>query len=78
MSGETGGGIARLTQHQGSNSYPACSPDGRMLAFFSTRGGKKGMYFMSLKRWKTQLLTRQYGQSLRWDALPPPPKSAQP
>ncbi len=78
MSGEKGGGTARLTQHQGSNSYPACSPDGRMLAFFSTRGGKKGMYFMSLKRWKTQLLTRQYGQSLRWDALPPPPKSAQP
>ena len=31
--------MKRLTQDQGSNTYPACSPDGRMVAFFSTRGG---------------------------------------
>lgn len=75
MSSESGQGIARLTQNQGSNSYPACSPDGRMLAFFSTRSGG-GLYFMSLKRWKTQKLSSQTGESLRWAELPPPPASA--
>jgi TolB protein len=71
MSTESGGGIQRLSQNQGSNSYPACSPDGRMLAFFSTRGKKKGMYVMSLIRWTSRKLADQYGYSLRWDALPP-------
>jgi TolB protein len=71
MSSEKGG-ASRLTQNQGSNSYPACSPDGRMLAFFSTRDKKKpGMYVMSLKRWRTQKLAEQQGFSLRWDPLPP-------
>lgn len=69
MSGEKGGGIQRLTQNQGSNTAPACSPDGRLLAFFSTRK-KPGTYFMSLKRWKTQQLNSQLGESLRWEALP--------
>lgn len=69
MSGEKGGGIQRLTQNQGSNTAPACSPDGRLLAFFSTRA-KPGTYFMSLKRWKTQQLNTQLGESLRWEALP--------
>jgi TolB protein len=78
MSQENGGGVSRLTQNQGSNSYPACSPDGRMLAFFSTRQKQKGIYFMSLKRWRTIKLNGQYGESLRWDPLPPPPASAQP
>jgi len=31
-----GGGIRRLTQHEGANTYAACSPDGRLVAFFST------------------------------------------
>lgn len=78
MSQEKGGGIMRLTQNQGSNSYPACSPDGRMLAFFSTRNKQKGIYFMSLKRWRTIKLNSQHGESLRWEALPPPPASAKP
>jgi TolB protein len=78
MSGEKGGGVSRLTQNQGSNSYPACSPDGRVLAFFSTRSKQKGVYFMSLKRFRTIKLNGQYGESLRWDPLPPPPASAQP
>ena len=79
MSGETGGGTARLTQHQGTNTYPACSKDGRLLAFFSTRKqGGPGLYMMSLKRWRTNKVTNQMGESLRWDPLPPPPKSATP
>jgi TolB protein len=36
----SGGNIRRLTQHEGANTYAACSPDGRLIAFFST--GKRG------------------------------------
>jgi TolB protein len=72
MTNEKGGGIARLTQDQGSNTYPACSSDGRLLAFFSTRKSGKGpgMYVLSLKRWTTQKLSAQLGESLRWAPLP--------
>lgn len=72
MSDDQGRGIVRLTQGQGSNTYPACSPDGRLLAFFSTRKGQPGIYMMSLKRFTTQLLTSKMGESLHWAALPPP------
>jgi TolB protein len=78
MSGETGKGMSRLTQGQGSNMYPACSPDGRLLAFFSTRNKKDGLYAMSLKRFTTVQITTQMGESLRWAPLPPPPESAKP
>jgi TolB protein len=78
MSNEKGQGMTRLTQGQGSNHSPACSPDGRMIAFFSTRGKKPGTFFMSLKRWRTNRLNNQIGESLRWEALPPPAASAQP
>jgi TolB protein len=72
MADDQGRGMGRLTQGQGSNTYPACSPDGRLLAFFSTRKGQPGIYMMSLKRFTTQLLTSKIGESLRWAALPPP------
>ncbi len=71
MSDDQGRGTARLTQGQGSNTYPACSPDGRLLAFFSTRKEQPGIYMMSLKRFTSQLLTSKIGESLRWAALPP-------
>jgi TolB protein len=70
MSGEQGGGMSRLTQDQGSNTYPACSSDGRLLAFFSTRKQQSGLYMMSLKRFSTLLVSSQTGESLRWAALP--------
>lgn len=71
MSGEKGQGMSRLTQGQGSNTYPACSPDGRMLAFFSDRKEGKGLYVLSLKRFTTQKVIGSVGESLRWDPLPP-------
>lgn len=37
----SGGSLRRLTQHQGASTYSACSPDGRLVAFFST--GKQGI-----------------------------------
>jgi TolB protein len=73
MSDEQGRNMVRLTQGQGSNTYPACSPDGRLLAFFSTRNQQPGMYMMSLKRFTTLQVTSKVGESLRWAALPPPP-----
>jgi TolB protein len=72
MTNEKGGGVTRLTQDQGTNTYPACSPDGRLLAFFSTRksGPGPGLYLLSLKRWTSQKLSSQLGESLRWAPLP--------
>jgi TolB protein len=73
MANEKGGGTQRLTQGQGSNTYPACSADGRLLAFFSTRksGEGPGLYVLSLKRWTSIRLSSQVGESLRWAPLPP-------
>jgi TolB protein len=75
MSDAKGHGISRLTQNQGSNTAPACSSDGRLIAFFSTRK-KPGTYFMSIKRWRTVNLNGQVGESLRWEPLPPPTGAA--
>jgi TolB protein len=71
IAAEKGQNMARLTQNQGSNSYPACSPDGRLVAFFSTRNKSPGIYLMSLKSWKAQQISTQEGESLNWAALPP-------
>lgn len=72
-SGETGGGTYRLTQNQGSNGYPACSPDGRLVAFFSTRKGGEGpgLYMMRLDGGRPKRISTLLGDSLRWEALPP-------
>jgi TolB protein len=69
-----GGNIARITQNQGANSYPACSPDGRLLAFFSTRKADKGpgLYVVPLAgAWRARRISTEIGESLRWEALPP-------
>lgn len=87
ISDERGHGLARLTQGQGSNYAPACSPDGRLLAFFSTRKGSAGLQMMSLKRFTTQRVNGQLGDSLEWGRRPlskslvevtPAPKKAAP
>jgi len=71
MSPETGGKLSRLTQGEGSNAYPACSPDGRLLAYFSRRGKDSGLYIKSLKsKQPAQKISSQPGESLRWAALP--------
>jgi TolB protein len=71
--GERGGGLLRLTQSQGRNSYPACSPDGRLIAFFSTRtsGQGPGLYIMRIDGMRPKRISTLLGDSLRWDALPP-------
>jgi TolB protein len=70
---DTGGGsIRRLTQHEGANSYASCSPDGRLVAFFST--GKKnegaGLFIMPILRpWLAKKISGDAGESLRWEPL---------
>jgi TolB protein len=70
--GETGGSLVRLTQDQGKNSSPACSPDGRLVAFFSTRttGEGPGLYVMRVDGLRPKRISPLLGDSLRWDALP--------
>jgi len=67
FSGDPGGGagsMKRLTQDQGSNTYPACSPDGRMVAFFSTRGG---LFTSNGDGMNQQKIASVTGESLRWE-----------
>jgi len=59
-----GGNMKRLTQDQGSNTYPACSPDGRMIAFFSTRGG---LFLSNPLGQNQQKIAGVTGESLRWE-----------
>lgn len=59
-----GGNMKRLTQDQGSNTYPACSPDGRMVAFFSTRGG---LFLSNSQGQNQQKIASVTGESLRWE-----------
>ena len=69
---ETGGQLARLTQNQGRNGYPACSPDGRLVAFFSTRpsGEGPGLYLMRIDGGHPRRVSSMLGDTLRWDGLP--------
>ena len=80
-----GGGVRRLTQHEGANTDAACSPDGRLVAFFSTgkrkrttTGGPKdndagaGLFIMPIMRpWLAKKISGEVGESLRWEALAP-------
>lgn len=69
----SGGNMHRLTQRQGQNRYPACSPDGRLVAFFSTTktGQGPGLYLMPIGRpWLAKKVSSEVGQGLRWERLP--------
>lgn len=82
---ETGGGAYRLTAGRGRNSYPACSPDGRLIAFFSSRktGEGPGLYIMRIDGRRPKRVSTLVGDSLTWARLPKqkptpakPPKKA--
>lgn len=81
----SGGGLRRLTQHEGANTYPACSPDGRLVAFFSTGKRKaagapadavaagEGLFIMPIARpWLAKRISTEVGESLRWETLAAP------
>jgi TolB protein len=60
--------MQRLTQDQGSNTYPACSPDGRIVAFFSTRDAG-GLYTSDIRGQNQRRLSTATGESLRWESF---------
>ncbi len=75
-----GGSLRRLTQHEGANTYAACSPDGRLIAFFSTGKRKAdgrgngdaggGLFVMPVQRpWLAKKISDEIGESLRWEPL---------
>ena len=76
-----GGGVRRLTQHEGANTYAACSPDGRLVSFFSTGKVKRsaaaqdegaGLFIMPIARpWLAKKISSEVGESLHWERLPP-------
>ena len=41
-----GDNLVQLTDHPGSDEYPACSPDGKRIAFVSERGVTRDLYVM--------------------------------
>jgi TolB protein len=70
----SGGSLRRLTQHEGANTYAACSPDGRLVSFFSTgkKGQGAGLFIMPIQRpWLAKKISNEVGESLRWEPLPP-------
>lgn len=70
---ERGGDTIRLTAGKGRNSYPACSPDGRLVAFFSDRqsGEGPGLYLMRVDgRRPPKKIAEVTGDSLRWARVP--------
>lgn len=75
VSDERGRDVVRLTEGAGRNSSPACSPDGRSIAFFSTRrtGEGPGLYVIrSDGRRPPQRVAAGMGDSLTWTRLPRP------
>jgi TolB protein len=69
-----GSGIRRLTGNMGANHSPACSPDGRLVSFFSSqRGGKgPGLYIMPIARpWLAKKISNEPGEALEWAMITP-------
>lgn len=57
------GSLRRLTQFQGSNRDPVWSPDGRLIAFYSSRGG---IYLMNPEGLNQTKILSGAAETLRW------------
>lgn len=65
----TGSGLFRLTMGQGANTWAACSPDGRRVAYFSTRtsGEGPGVYVAPLRDpSRGRRISKELGEGLAW------------
>lgn len=74
VSNPDGTGIRRLTQRMGANQYASCSPDGRLVSFFSSqRTGKgPGLYVMPIQRpWLAKKVSGEVGESTQWAMITP-------
>ncbi|HOX23971.1 MAG TPA: hypothetical protein PLL10_10930, partial [Elusimicrobiales bacterium] len=59
----TGGQLRKLTRDAGKNEDPSWSPDGRFIAFTSTRGGGRQIFVMDADGSAPHLLTQLPGTS---------------
>jgi TolB protein len=73
-----GGDMTRLTWGSGRNFSPACSPDGRLVAFFSTRSQDDGpgLYLMRVDGRRPNQINAAIGDVLAWARVPRRPPSA--
>jgi len=57
------GQYKRLTEGQGDNKSPSWSPDGRLMAFYSTRGG---IFICNTDGLNHNLILKGHAETLRW------------
>src|SRR6266478_4148574 len=62
MVSTSGGSATQLTQ-SGHDSSPVWSPDGKTLAFLSSRGGESQVYLLSMEGGEAHALTKLEGRS---------------
>jgi TolB protein len=64
--------MTRLTWGSARNFSPTCSPDGRLLAFFSTRtkDGGPGLYLMRVDGRRPKKINAAVGDVLAWARIP--------
>lgn len=67
-----GSDMTRLTWGSARNFSPTCSPDGRLLAFFSTRtkDGGPGLYLMRVDGRRPKKINAAVGDVLAWARIP--------
>jgi TolB protein len=58
----------QVTRDRGRHSHPACSPDGRLIAFFSDRRSMEGpgLYVMRIDGHRPRKIANVRGDSLQW------------
>jgi TolB protein len=62
-----------VTRRGGRHSHPACSPDGRLIAFFWDGRGLEGpgLYVMRIDGHRPRKIANVRGDSLQWSRLEP-------
>jgi TolB protein len=67
-----GGDLTRLTWGSARNFAPSCSPDGRLVAFFSTRSQDEGpgLYLMRADGRRPKRINAAVGDVLAWARVP--------
>ena len=73
MASDTDGARPHALATRGGGNYPACSPDGRLIAFFSysTAGAGPGLYVTPIAHpCNAKKISNEVGESLDWEAIP--------